>query len=293
MPDLFFLISYISFLLCQLKLKENDVVIANLERKLEETKNEMKETLEEFGSILVENDKKVKDKRKQTIFEEIFVNISSTSSEAAQLPQLAEEASASAAAIQTLEVEAPSNAEIRPAVDIVQEIRSNDVVEPLLQESTEELSNRMVVSLAYVPRTIVERSVYNNYQLLVLTISGMLRSSEVEKFKEWARDVFHLELSTHGYEGFLELDRKGYISPSDLTNLRKFFEKLQRFDLVHLIDCFLNGDYTNLQRNVSLTKNNNPRRSSGTAALVAPLAIANSKPSLAPMTHCTNCGFCR
>ena len=89
-----------------------------------------------------------------------------------------------------------------------------------------------------------------------------------------------MDLSTHVYEGFLELDRKGIISASNLTNLRLFFEAMLRIDLVHLIDCFLLRDYANLKRSVSSRKNNNPNRNTRTVGIGATSSIANPKRSL-------------
>ena len=89
-----------------------------------------------------------------------------------------------------------------------------------------------------------------------------------------------MDLSTHVYEGFLELDRKGIISASNLTNLRLFFEAMSRIDLVHLIDCFLFGDYANLKRSVSSRKNNNPSTKTRTVGIGATSSIANPKRSL-------------
>ena len=82
------------------------------------------------------------------------------------------------------------------------------------------------------------------------------------------------------YEGFLELDHKGIISASDLTNLKLSFEAMSRFDLVHLIDCFLFGDYANLKRSVSSRKNNNPSTKTRTVGIGATSSIANPKRSL-------------
>ena len=258
-----------------------DELIHNLQDDLDKCQKELKETLAELGRMLVENDRKVREKRKQDIFD----GKSSILSETAQLPQAAQltqadEPSTSGAAMQTLEVETLGNTEIQPAIPIVQEILPNAVVEPSVQGSTEESSSRERVSLTYMPSTSVEKSIYNNYKLLLLVISDMFLCSEVEKFKKWTSDVYAVDLSTHVYEGFLELDRKGIISASDLTNLRLFFETISRIDLVHLIDCFLLGDYANLKRSVISRKNNNPSRNTRTAGLGATSSIANPKRSL-------------
>ena len=289
-----------------------------MERELQKCKNESKETLIEFGRVSVENDRKVREERKERIFEKIFksgvANVSSTPSEAAQLSQTAQlpqagqlpqadqlpqagqlpqaaqlpqpdqlpqaaqlpqadEASTSAAAMQTVEVNPPSNIEIQPAVSVDQELLQNDEV-PVPE------SSRMRVRLAYVPSTAVERHIYNNYKLLVLMISAMLLCSEVEKFKEWARNMYRVDISSHLFEGLLELDQKGIISASDLTNLKEFFEKLLRFDLVHLIDYFIEDDYTSLKGCASSIKNNDPSRNTRTAGLGATSSIANPKRSL-------------
>ena len=250
------------------KLKGKDEVIANLERELQKCKKDLNETLIEFGRMLVENDRKVTEERAESIFEETFksgvANISSTLSEISQLPKAAQlpqvdEASTLAAAMQTLEVKSPNNVEIQPPV----------LVEPSVQESEEESSSSYKVSLAYESSTAVERHIYNNYKLLLLTISDMLLPSEVQEFKEWARDVFSVNVSTYEYEGFLELDQKGIISASDLTNLREFFWKQQKFDIVCLIDCFLQGNYASLQRSVSSRKINNPSRNTRNAGIEA------------------------
>ena len=252
-----------------------------------------KEVRREFEKLKIENDKKVTEKRKEGFFERVSSNYSKTAQlqQATQLPQVAQlpqfsqlpqadGPSTAAAAMQTVEVKSPSNVEIQPAVPVFQEIPQNDVIDISVQESREESNReRERVSLAYEPSTAVERHIYNNYKLLVLTMSDMLLSSEKEKFKEWARDVFHVHLSTCVYEGFLDLDRKGIISASDLTNLREFFEKLWRFDLVHLIDCFIEGDYNYLQRSVSSRKNNNSSRNTRTFGFVATPSIANPKRS--------------
>ena len=296
----------VSYFCLRCKLKGKDEVIANLERELQKCKNESKETLIEFGRVSVENDRKVREERKERIFEKIFksgvANVSSTPSEAAQLSQTAQlpqagqlpqaaqlpqpdqlpqaaqlpqadEASTSAAAMQTVEVNPPSNIEIQPAVSVDQELLQNDEV-PVPE------SSRMRVRLAYVPSTAVERHIYNNYKLLVLMISAMLLCSEVEKFKEWARNMYRVDISSHLFEGLLELDQKGIISASDLTNLKEFFEKLLRFDLVHLIDYFIEDDYTSLKGCARSIKNNNPSRNTRTAGLGATSSIANPKRSL-------------
>ena len=271
------------------KLDRKDELINNLQSELEKCQKELKETLSELGRMLVENDGKVREKRKQSIFDgtlkSSIVNASSTLSETAQLPEAAQltqadEPSTSGAAMQTVEVQTLGNTEIQPAVPIIQEILPNDVVEPSVQGSTEESSNRESVSLTYMPGTSVEKSIYNNYKLLLLVISDMFLCSDIEKFKVWARDMYGMDLSSHVYEVFLELDCKGIISASDLTNLRLFFETISRIDLVHLIDCFLLGDYANLKRSVTSRKNNNPSRNTRTAGLGATSSIANPKRSL-------------
>ena len=266
-----------------------DELINNLQHELEKCQKELKETLAVLGCMLVENDRKVREKRKQSVFDgtlkSSIVNASSTLSETAQLPEAAkltqaDEPSPSGAAMQTVEVETLDNTEIQPAVPIVQELPPNDVVEPSVQGSTEESSNKNRVSLTYVPSTSVEKSIYNNYKLLLLVISDMLLCSEIQKFKVWTSNMYAVDLSTHVYEGFLELDRKGIISASDLTNLRLFFEAMLRIDLVHLIDCFLLRDYANLKRSVSSRKNNNPNRNTRTVGIGATSSIANPKRSL-------------
>ena len=248
-----------------------------LQTKLTESQGKLRIVWEEFGRVSYENDQKAIEKRRKENFKKLFksdvVDVCPPPAEAAQLPR-DDGASTSTAVTQSPDVEASGNVEIKPAIAVVEEIPERVVVR-------EESSNREAVSLTYVPSTAVEKSIYNNYKLLLLVISDMLLSGEIEKFKDWARDMYDMDLSSHVYEGFLELDRKGIISASDLTNLRLFFETMSRIDLVHLIDCFLQGDFTNLQRSVtSRIKNNNPSRNIRTAGLGASSSIANPKQSL-------------
>ena len=164
---------------------------------------------------------------------------------------------------------------MQPEVHDVHEIPQNDVVELSVVESKEESRSRDGVSLTYVPSTAVVRSNDSNYKLLLLTMSHMLLSSEVDEFKAWARDVFSVDISFGVNEGLLELDRKGIISVSDLTNLRSFFEKLLRIDLVHLIDCFLQGDCTFLQQYTSSRNNNLSSKTDTTGEKATPTANAS------------------
>ena len=247
-----------------------------LQNKLKESEEKLRNVWEEFGRVSYENDQKAIEKRRKETFEKLFksnvVDVCPPPAEAAQLPR-DDGASTSAAVIQSPDVEASENVKIKPAIPVNEEIPENNVVR-------EESSNREGVSLTCIPSTAVEKSIYNNYKLLLLVISDMLLSSEIAQFKDWARDMYDMDLSNHVYEGFLELDRKGIISASDLTKLRSFFETMWRIDLVHLIDCFLQGDYTNLQRSVSSRKNNNPSRNTRTVGLGAISSIANPKRSL-------------
>ena len=177
-----------------------DELINNLQHELEKCQKELKETLAVLGCMLVENDRKVREKRKQSVFDgtlkSSIVNASSTLSETAQLPEAAkltqaDEPSTFAAAMQAVEVETLGNTKIQPAIPIVQEILPN-VVEPSVQGSTEESSSRERVSLTYVPSTPVEKNIYNNYKLLLLVISEMLLYSEIQNFKVWTSNMYML-----------------------------------------------------------------------------------------------------
>ena len=126
--------------------------------------------------------------------------------------------------------------------------------------STEESSDREGISLGNVPTTAVERSLYNNYKFLLLIMAKSLLSSEVVKLKDWAGGTFSIDTSRDASDIFLELDRKRVISASSLALLREFLEKILRFDLVHLIDCFMLGDYPLLRKaNYSVFSKNGTR----------------------------------
>ena len=55
------------------------------------------------------------------------------------------------------------------------------------------------------------------------------------------------------------MDKKRVITSSNLRVLRDFFEEIVRIDLVHIVECFLAGDYTNL-RNRQLGRNESTRK---------------------------------
>ncbi len=109
-------------------------------------------------------------------------------------------------------------------------------------------SGRESVSLGNVPPTSVATTLYNNYKLLLLSLSQRLLSLEVVMLKDWAAQNFSINNPHDATDVLFQLDQKGVISASDLSQLSDFFESINRFDLVYIIDAFLLGDYSLLRQ---------------------------------------------
>ena len=104
------------------------------------------------------------------------------------------------------------------------------------------------ISLSNVPPTSVATTLYNNYKLLLLSLGQMLLSSDVAKLMSWATQNFPIVNSQNATHVLFQLDENGVINATDLNQLRHFFESIVRFDLVHIIDSFLLGDYAILRQ---------------------------------------------
>ncbi len=125
-------------------------------------------------------------------------------------------------------------------------------------------SGRESVSLGNVPPTSVARTLYNNYKLLLLSLAQRLLSSEVVMLQDWAAQKFSINNPQNATDVLFQLDQKGVINASDLSQLNDFFESIIRFDMVYIIDAFLLGDYSLLRqtpayKNRDATGAQNPR----------------------------------
>ncbi|CAB4033358.1 RING finger and CHY zinc finger domain-containing 1, partial [Paramuricea clavata] len=126
-------------------------------------------------------------------------------------------------------------------------------------------SGRESISLCNVPPTSVATTLYNNYKFLLLSLGQRLLSSEVVKLRDWVTQNFSIDNPQNATDALVQLDQKGVINASDLSQLCDFFESIVRFDLVYIIDAFLLGDYS-LLRQIPASKHRdvnrayNPRR---------------------------------
>jgi hypothetical protein len=119
-------------------------------------------------------------------------------------------------------------------------------------------NGREFISLSNIPPTSVATTVYINYKLLLLSLVQSLLSSEVMKLKDWAAQNFSTN-SQNATDVLLQLDQKGIINASDLSQLRDFFESIVRIDLIYIIDEFLLGNYS-LLRQISALKTRDANR---------------------------------
>ena len=112
----------------------------------------------------------------------------------------------------------------------------------------DDFNGKECISLSFKPVTSVATMLYNNYKLLLLTISQSLLSSDIISLKDWANQNFSIENALNAFDVFVKLDEKGAINAEDLRSLRGFFESITRYDLLHMIDAFLLGDYSLLRQ---------------------------------------------
>jgi hypothetical protein len=115
-------------------------------------------------------------------------------------------------------------------------------------------SGREYISLGNIPPISVATTVYHNYKLLLLSLGQRLLSSDVNKLKDWATQNFSIDNARNAINVLFELDTKGIINASELSQLRNFFESIVRIDLVYIIDEFLLGNYS-LLRQIPASKN--------------------------------------
>ncbi|XP_046851716.1 uncharacterized protein LOC124445039 isoform X2 [Xenia sp. Carnegie-2017] len=113
------------------------------------------------------------------------------------------------------------------------------------------------ISLKSAPPISVASSLFVNYKMMLLTIPERLLSSDVTAMKEWARRQFSIEHAQDATEILHQLDRRLIISASNLSVLHSFFESIIRFDLIHIIDGYLAGDYSVFEKR---SANEKPRR---------------------------------
>ena len=115
-------------------------------------------------------------------------------------------------------------------------------------------SGRESISLSNIPPTSVATSLYNNYKFLLLSLAQNLLSSDVVMLQDWAAQNFSINNPRSATDILLQLDQKGVINASDLHQLSDFFESIIRFDLVHIIDAFLLGNYNLLRQSQASKK---------------------------------------
>ena len=100
------------------------------------------------------------------------------------------------------------------------------------------------ISLSSEPTISVAATLYYNYKLLLLTLPQSLFSSDVARLKNWAREKFLIENVQNATDVLFQLDEKGAINAEDLSQLCDFFKSIVRYDLVHIIEAFVLGDYS-------------------------------------------------
>ena len=121
-----------------------------------------------------------------------------------------------------------------------------------IQETSSETN---YISLAHAPSTPVEKQLYHQYRFLLHQIKLMqnVLTDTLNKLILWA-DGFGIHgISAHNSHIVWQVfDEAGWMDASNLILPRKFFQGIGRFDIVHLIDQFLLGDYEFLSTTMRL-----------------------------------------
>ena len=199
---------------------------------IEQKDAEVQETLSELGRVSVEFTRVLNEVKKKKQFNKTYKT--------------------QAVSTQTSEI-LPSTSVTRVSSHPISSTETNrtearyDQAEGPQEHCHEQESLNETASLSDIPHTGVDGNIYNNYRLLLLQIAHNLLKEDALKLIHWVQTEFAIDGSMNVNEILLELNRKKIISVTDLSRLKKFFEENLRYDFVHLIDCFLRGDYRHLR----------------------------------------------
>ena len=199
---------------------------------IEQKDAEVQETLSELGRVSVEFTRVLNEVKKKKQFNKTY-KTQAVSTQTSEILPSTSVASVSTHLISSTET---NRAEAR-----------YDQAEGPQEHCHEQESLNETASLSDIPHTGVDGNIYNNYRLLLLQIAHNLLKEDALKLIHWVQTEFAIDGSMNVNEILLELDRKKIISVTDLSRLKKFFEENLRYDFVHLIDCFLRGDYRHLK----------------------------------------------
>ena len=199
---------------------------------IEQKDAEVQETLSELGRVSVEFTRVLNEVKKKKQFNKTY-KTQAVSTQTSEILPSTSVASVSSHPISSTET---NRAEAR-----------YDQAEGPQEHCHEQESLNETASLSDIPHTGVDGNIYNNYRLLLLQIAHNLLKEDALKLIHWVQTEFAIDGSMNVNEILLELDRKKIISVTDLSRLKKFFEENLRYDFVHLIDCFLRGDYRHLR----------------------------------------------
>lgn len=114
------------------------------------------------------------------------------------------------------------------------------------------------VRMTHQPTTPVERLIFDNLNLLVLTIQQLVSPDTLRQLKDWASQWFRISVDENSrvWDVFYMLDEAGFINASNLMVPREFFANIFRFEIVHLLDEFVLGNYDILHNNRPVAPNN-------------------------------------
>ncbi|XP_028405364.1 uncharacterized protein LOC114527856 isoform X2 [Dendronephthya gigantea] len=211
--------------------------IGSLEESLRKTEEALNEIATEYYGVKAENEKKKKDAKFRKLLK---LNPGPSTSEDSQ-PSGSEESN--------IHVTIPN---------------------PERQIIMEESCAMAEQTLTNVPTNSVELHMYNTYKLLLLRISDMLLQHDKEMLQDWATSNYSVQESENAFQILVHLDEKKIISSSNLHVLRDFFGTITRYDLVHIIENFIAGDFSLLRKTQStISVRNRSIRGNGNLRLQA------------------------
>ena len=214
----------------QKELERKDQKIEILTNELNNNKHQSQEFFEEFGQLKFESDRKARETKRKTRFEEIFhtkgMRSNLSNNVAGSLP---------------VSTEQTSYKDEQQQQSTTDEECQGDITEVENEANHDNLANENICSITESNTNVpspTNNELNQHFHALLDTIEKSLLSEDVSRLKEWAHERYSIEFE-NVFHVFRHLDE----NRQNLTVLRDFFESINRTDLIFRIDGFLEGQY--------------------------------------------------
>lgn len=220
-----------------LKMKNKELEKKNkeLEKKNKYAEKEYESLLADYGQLLVQETAREKAEKKAALFQQLYRSTPAAEGESSRSSY---ESSSSRPRVVYQSLLTRDNPPSRTRTETPNSsTREDDTTIPAQGDSN-------LATPEGNPTTSGPTYSGKPYHILLQAISKVLRSSEKRKLMSWASQQFSIADPRSATHVLFQLDQKGLISPLNLNHLRVFFENIIRFDIVHMIDGFLQSDFS-------------------------------------------------